>query len=101
MPCTNSNDSKNPQKSNLYEFSINDAIKNKEQYNFKDNEVNTKKFLVDKLKKEKNNLNKEIKDYFDLLENKNNLTDDEICIKILQNFIKKDFEKKNLENIKQ
>ena len=64
-------------------------------------EINTKKFLVDQLKKEKNNLTEEIKDYLDLLENKNNLNDDEICIKILQNFIKKDFEKKNLENIKQ
>ena len=46
MPCTNSNDSKNPKKSNLYEFYINDAIKNKEQYNFKDNEVNTKKYNI-------------------------------------------------------
>ena len=46
MPCTNSNDSKNPKKLNLYKFYINDAIKNKEQYNFKDNEVNTKKYNI-------------------------------------------------------
>ena len=64
-------------------------------------EVNTRKYIVDQLKKEKNLLNEEIKDYLDLLENENNLTDDEICIKILQILIRKDFEKKNLENIKQ
>ena len=64
-------------------------------------EINMKKFLVDQLKKEKANLTEEIKDYFDLLENKDNLTDDEICIKILQGLIKKDFEQKNLENLKQ
>ena len=64
-------------------------------------ELNTKKLVVDQLKKEKNALNEEIKDYLDLLENNDNLTDDEICIKILQTFIRNDFEKKNLENIKQ
>ena len=64
-------------------------------------ELNTKKFVVDQLKKEKNILNEEIKDYLDLLENKDNLTDDEICIQILLILIRKDFEKKNLENIKQ
>ena len=46
MPCTNSNDSKNQKKLNLYEFYINDSIKNKEEYNFKDNEVNTKKYNI-------------------------------------------------------
>ena len=64
-------------------------------------ELNTKKFAVDQLKKEKNILNEEIKDYLYLIENKNNLTDDELCIKILQNSITKDFEKKNLDNMKQ
>ena len=64
-------------------------------------EINLRKNQVDQLKKEKNILSEEIKDYLDILENKDNLTDDEICINILQNKIKKDFEKKNLENIKQ
>ena len=64
-------------------------------------EINLRKNQVDQLKKEKNILSEEIKDYLDILENKDNLIDDEICINILQNKIKKDFEKKNLENIKQ
>ena len=63
-------------------------------------ELNLKKNQIDQLKKEKNILSEEIKDYLDLIENKNNLTDDEICIKILQSFIKKDFEKKNVEDIR-
>ena len=85
---------------NPIEF-LNDLRLKKQKIDEPIDEVNTKKFVVDQLKKEKNNLSEEIKDYLDLLENKNNLTDDEICIKILQNFIKKDFEKKNLENMKQ
>ena len=37
----------------------------------------------------------------DIIENKDNLTDNEICIKILQKKIMEDFEMKNIENIKQ
>ena len=65
------------------------------------NEQYLRKYQIDQLKKEKNNLIEEIKEYIDLIENKNNLTDDEICIKILQKKIKEDFEMKNTENIKQ
>ena len=64
-------------------------------------EQNLRKYQVEQLKKEKNILTEEIKDFLDLLENENNLSDDEICVKILQILIRKDFEKKNLENIKQ
>ena len=46
MPCGNSNSNKDEKKMNLYEFYINDNIKNKEQYNFKDNEINTKKYNI-------------------------------------------------------
>ena len=37
---------KNQKKSNLYEFFINDITKNQEHYNYKDNEVNTKKYNI-------------------------------------------------------
>ena len=63
-------------------------------------EQNLRKFQIEQLKKEKNNLNEEIKEYIELLENKNNLTDDEIYIKILQKKIKEDFQVKNIEDIK-
>ena len=64
-------------------------------------EQNLRKFQIDQLKKEKNNLTEEIKEYIDIVENKDNLSDDEICIKILQKKIKEDFERKNIETIKQ
>ena len=64
-------------------------------------EINLKKNQIDQLKKEKNIFTEEIKDYLYILENKNNLSDDELCMVILQNCIKKDFEKKNLDDIKQ
>ena len=57
-------------------------------------ETNLRRFQIEQLKKEKNIFAEEIKDYLDLIENKDNLTDDEIYIKLLQRFIKKDFEKK-------
>ena len=46
MPCGNSKSNNDEKKMNLYEFYINDNIKNKEQYNFKDNEINTKKYNI-------------------------------------------------------
>ena len=45
MPCGNKNNSNNDKKK-LYEFYINDSVKNKEQYDFKNNEVNTKKYNI-------------------------------------------------------
>ena len=63
-------------------------------------EQNLRKYQVEQLKKEKNILTEEIKDYINMIENKDNLIDDEIYIKILQKKIKEDFEIKNKENIK-
>ena len=64
-------------------------------------EKSLKKYQIEQLKKEKINLKEEIKEYMDIIENKDNLTDNEICIKILQKKIMEDFEMKNIENIKQ
>ena len=54
-----------------------------------------------RIKKEKSNSFEEIKDYIELVDNKDNLTDDEIYIKILQKKIREDFGVKNIEDIKQ
>ena len=80
---------------------LNDLRQKKKRIDEPIDEVNLRKFQIDQLKKEKNNLTEEIKEYIELVENKNNLSDDEIYIKILQKKIKEDFEIKNIENIKQ
>ena len=85
---------------NPIEF-LNDLRLKKKKIDEPIDEINMKKFQIEQLKKEKNILTEEIKNYSNFLENEENLSDDEICIKILQILIKKDFEKKNLENIKQ
>ena len=85
---------------NPIEF-LNDLRLKKKRIDEPIDEQNLRKFQIDQLKKEKNNLHEEIKEYIDLIENKNNLTDDEICIIILQKKIREDFEMKNLDNIKQ
>ena len=64
-------------------------------------EQNLRRFQIEQLKKEKNNLTIEIKDYIDIVENKDNLSDDEICIKLLQKKIREDFQIKDIENLKQ
>ena len=46
MPCGKGDSSKKDKNINLYEFYINDNQKNKDQYNFKDNEINTKKYNI-------------------------------------------------------
>ena len=85
---------------NPIEF-LNDLRQKKKKIDEPIEEQYLKKYQIDQLKKEKNNLSEEIKDYIELIENKDNLSDDEICIKILQKKIKEDFEKKNIEIIKQ
>ena len=85
---------------NPIEF-LNDLKQKKKKIDEPIEEQYLKKYQIDQLKKEKNNLHEEIKEYIELIENKDNLSDDEICIKILQKKIKEDFEKKNIENIKQ
>ena len=85
---------------NPIEF-LNDLRLKKKKIDEPIDEQNLRKFQIDQLKKEKNILNEEIKEYIDLIENKNNLSDDEICIFILQKKIREDFEMKNLDNIKQ
>ena len=85
---------------NPIEF-LNDLRQKKKKIDEPIDEQNLKKYQIDQLKKEKNNLTEEIKDYIELIENKDNLSDDEMCIKILQKKIKEDFEKKDMEIIKQ
>ena len=85
---------------NPIEF-LNDLRQKKKRIDEPIDEQNLRKYQIDQLKKEKNNLTEEIKDYIDLIENKDNLLDDEICVKILQKKIKEDFETKNIENIRQ
>ena len=80
---------------------LNDLREKKKKIDEPIDEQNLRKFQIDQLKKEKNNLTAEIKDYIELLENKDNLSDDEMCIKLLQKKIREDFEIKKMENIKQ
>ena len=63
---------------------LNDLRQTKKKIDEPIDEQNMKKYQIDQLKKEKNNLTEEIKDYIDIIENKDNLSDDQICIKILQ-----------------
>ena len=46
MGCCSNNLDENSKDSNLYEFYINNNSKNKEQYKFKNNEINTKKYNI-------------------------------------------------------